>query len=1383
MPGSIDKVPRQFMGRGSDDVMAIPNLVDIQLSSYERLLQREPLREGRAPERQGLEEAFRDVFPIESPNGDMVLEYAGYSLDEDNIKFSEKECRTKGRNYEIPIKAKINLVFLQTGEIRQKEIYMGDIPLMTERGTFIINGAERVVVSQIHRSPGAIFSHEKGVYSSRIIPYRGAWLEFEIDQKKELIYAKIDRKKRLLATVFLRALGFDSREKIIDLFYRRATVAVSADSDAKSQLINKILARPVHRDGARLYRAGDKLLAHDVEELVNIGAASGREIDEKREEELDGIRQALEQLAMPETDYYETLQIERTASTVEVRQAKTRRLDEIDSEIRELRKGRPDHYETLGIGRDAKPEEIEAAFKQKIREVHPDTQHDSDSEDTKTVEDAKAVNRARDELSNPQKRKEHDSELDHPSEQQTELDLRLKELDARRKAITDAYGVLSISKKKKEYDSILEQQAELYARRKKIDDEYDVLAGAVDTLEVEIIDLDHPDSLHSTIVVNCFEREDTRPAGADDEDDELTREDAVLRVHQAIKPGEPITIDSAERDLHSMFFSSRRYDLGRVGRYKLNKKFDYAEPPETHTLVPDDIFKTMIMLTKVYIGEGNVDDIDHLGNRRIRSVGELLTNHLKIAFSRMERIAKERMSLKEADTIRPQDLVSIKPILATIKEFFGSSQLSQFMDQVNPLAELAHKRRLNALGPGGLSRDRAGFEVRDVHYTHYGRMCPIETPEGPNIGLIVSLANYAQVNDYGFLETPYRKVVDGRVTREIEHLSAIDEEKYFIAQADAPIDDDGKFTETLVPVRHGEEYVTIEPDSIQYMDVSPKQIISVSASLIPFLEHDDANRALMGSNMQRQAVPLITSEPPRVGTGMEEKTAYDSGVLVTAKRAGVVEYVSSERVKVRPDSPDQAAGGKDSGGPDADKPDVYDLLKYVRTNQDTCFLQKPVCRVGDRVAAGDVLADGPSTHAGELALGRNVIVALMPWNGYNYEDAILVSSRMVKDDVFTSIHIKEFKVEVRETKLGPEKITRDIPNTAEDAFEHLDEEGIARVGAKVKPGSILVGKVTPKSETDSTPEFKLLNSIFGEKAKEVRDTSKRVSAHGVEGTVIDVLRMRRSDGDDLNPGVEEEVRVYVASKRKLQEGDKMAGRHGNKGVVARVLPEEDMPFMADGTPVDVVLNPLGVPSRMNLGQIMEAELGWAGLLLDEWYATPVFQSASNEMIEAKLAEAGLPATSKITLYDGLTGEPFENPVTCGVTYLMKLSHLVDDKMHSRSTGPYSLVTQQPLGGKAQNGGQRLGEMEVWALEAYGAANTLRELLTVKSDDMQGRAKVYESIVKGEPFESDGIPESFNVLVQELRGLALDITIFDGKGQEVPLTERDDELITRAEARF
>jgi DNA-directed RNA polymerase subunit beta len=692
------------------------------------------------------------------------------------------------------------------------------------------------------------------------------------------------------------------------------------------------------------------------------------------------------------------------------------------------------------------------------------------------------------------------------------------------------------------------------------------------------------------------------------------------------------------------------------------------------------------------------------------------------------------------------------------------------MDQVNPLAELTHKRRLNALGPGGLSRDRAGFEVRDVHYTHYGRMCPIETPEGPNIGLIVSLANYTRVNDYGFLETPYRKVKDGLATKEIEYLSAIDEEKFFIAQANTPLDESGKFLEKLIPVRKGGDYSTRKAKEIQYMDVSPKQIISVSTSLIPFLEHDDANRALMGSNMQRQAVPLLAPEPPRVGTGMERKTAYDSGVAVIAVRAGKVTYVSSEKILVKPD---RAEG---------EEQDEYRLIKFQRTNQDTCFNQKPIVAPGQKVAKGEVIADGPATYNGELALGRNVLVAFMPWNGYNYEDAILISENLVREDKYTSMHIKEFQVEVRETKLGPEKLTRDIPNASENSVEQLDDEGIIRIGAEVKSGSILVGKVTPKSETDSTPEFKLLNSIFGEKAKDVRDTSLRVP-HGIEGTVIDVQRLKRSEGDELNPGVEEVVKILIAAKRKLQEGDKMAGRHGNKGVIARVLPVEDMPFMEDGTPVDVVLNPLGVPSRMNLGQIMETELGWAGMRLGEWYATPVFQSATNEMIEAKLKEAQLPVNSKVVLYDGQSGEPFENPVTVGYIYMMKLHHLVDDKMHARSTGPYSLVTQQPLGGKAQFGGQRLGEMEVWALEAYGAANTLQELLTIKSDDMTGRAKIYESIVKNETFANAGIPESFNVLVQELRGLALDISIYDAKGKQIALTERDEELINRQGSRF
>ncbi|GAB1483493.1 DNA-directed RNA polymerase subunit beta [Treponema sp.] len=1159
-------VNRTYLGKEITDVMELPDLIDIQVSSYERFLQRERLKKGERPEHQGLEEAFRTTFPIESPNGDMILEYEYYNFDEGNIKFSEQECKQKGLTYAVPLKSRINLIFQQTGEIRQKEIYMGDIPIMTDRGTFIINGAERVVVSQIHRSPGVIFSHEKGIYSSRIIPYRGSWLEFEIDQKRELVYAKIDRKKRILGSIFLRALGFESREDIINVFYKTEIVKIIDKREEKEKLVGRVLAKAVWIDNEgepkKIYRAGEKLHPHDLDELI-----------------LNAIE------------------------------------------------------------------------------------------------------------------------------------------------------------------------------------------------KIEVIDFTAEGSLNSPMILNCFEREEIKFIKEDPNRDEPSKEDALSTVYAVLMPGEPITVEAAEKDLLGMFFTSRRYDLGKVGRYKLNKKFDFDPPVTDFTLTKPDVIATMKFLIQVYIGDSNVDDIDHLGNRRVRSVGELMANTLKTAFSRMERIAKERMSLKETDTIKPQDLISIKPVVAAIKEFFGSSQLSQFMDQVNPLAELTHKRRLNALGPGGLSRDRAGFEVRDVHYTHYGRMCPIETPEGPNIGLIVSLANYTRVNEYGFLETPYRKVVKGKASRDIEYLSAMDEDKYYIAQASAKLESTGSFTDKQISCRRQGDYTTRAPEELQYMDVSPKQIISVSASLIPFLEHDDANRALMGSNMQRQAVPLIFPEPPRVGTGMEAKCAYDSGVLVKAKRAGVVVNVTAEEVTIR------------SEGSKGDEAlDRYPLVKYQKTNQDTCYNQRPIVQYGEQITKGQVIADGPATKDGELALGRNILVGFMPWNGYNYEDSILISERVVKEDMFTSIHIKEFATEVRETKLGPEKITRDIPNTSEKSLDNLDAEGIIIVGAKVRSGDILVGKVTPKSETETTPEFKLLNSIFGEKAKEVRDSSLRVP-HGIEGTIIDIQRLKRTEGDDLNPGVDEVVKVLIATKRKLREGDKMAGRHGNKGVVARILPQEDMPYMEDGTPLDICLTPLGVPSRMNIGQLLETELGWAASTLGEWYSTPVFQSPTTEQIEDKLKEAGLPVTSKTKLRDGRTGEMFINPVFCGVIYFLKLHHLVDDKMHARSTGPYSLVTQQPLGGKAQFGGQRLGEMEVWALEAYGAANTLQELLTIKSDDMTGRSKIYEAIVKGEPSTTAGIPESFNVLVQELRGLALDMTIYDAKGKQIPLTERDDELITKQGSNF
>ncbi|MDR0598962.1 MAG: DNA-directed RNA polymerase subunit beta [Treponema sp.] len=1200
MVKSKKNAKRSYVGRDIYDVMELPDLVDIQLCSYERFLQRDKIRGGEKPNEQGLEEVFQATFPIESPNGDMVLEYEYYSLDEEHVKFTELDCKQKGLTYSIPLKARINLIFQQTGEIRQKDIYMGDIPVMSERGTFIINGAERVVVSQIHRSPGVIFSHEKGIYSSRIIPYRGSWLEFEIDQKRELIYAKIDRKKRILGTIFLRALGYETREDMIRAFYSVETFKVKDDKETREKITGKVLASPVWVKA----EGGDGAGASGEEPGAGEGRQSGGRAD--------------------------------------------------------LHPGMKKLYRT---GEKLHPHNVDELL---------------------------------------------------------------------------AHGVKAI----------------------------------------EVIEFEKEESLNSPMLLNCFEREEIKFVKEDSSRDEPTREEALAAVYSVLMPGESITVEAAEKDLLGMFFTSRRYDLGKVGRYKLNKKFDFKPPLEDFTLTRQDVIATMKHLIKVFVGDAVIDDIDHLGNRRVRSVGELMANAMKVAFSRMERIAKERMSLKETDTIKPQDLISIKPVVAAIKEFFGSSQLSQFMDQVNPLAELTHKRRLNALGPGGLSRDRAGFEVRDVHYTHYGRMCPIETPEGPNIGLIVSLANYTRVNEYGFLETPYRKVNRGRATSDIEYLSAMDEDRYYIAQASAKLHDNGTFADEQVSCRRQGDYTTRSPEEIHYMDVSPKQIISVSASLIPFLEHDDANRALMGSNMQRQAVPLVFPEAPRVGTGMEGKCAYDSGVLIKARRSGTVLRVTAGEVTIRPDN------SKVNPGPQTipEGLDVYPLAKYQRTNQDTCYNQRPVVKLGDKVAAGQVIADGPATKDGELALGRNILVGFMPWNGYNYEDSILISERVVKEDMFTSIHIKEFVTEVRETKLGPEKITRDIPNTSEKSLDNLDAEGIICVGAKVWSGDILVGKVTPKSETETTPEFKLLNSIFGEKAKEVRDSSLRVP-HGIDGTIIDIQRLKRSEGDDLNPGVDEVVKVLIATKRKLREGDKMAGRHGNKGVVARILPEEDMPYMDDGTPLDICLTPLGVPSRMNIGQLLETELGWAASTLDEWYSTPVFQSPSAGDIEQKLKEAGLPVTSKTILRDGRTGEPFVNPIFCGVIYFLKLHHLVDDKMHARSTGPYSLVTQQPLGGKAQFGGQRLGEMEVWALEAYGAANTLQELLTIKSDDMTGRSKIYEAIVKGEPSTTAGIPESFNVLVQELRGLALDMTIYDNKGKQIPLTERDEELITKSGSNF
>lgn len=1193
------------------DYDQIPDLIEIQFKSYDWFLQHAAGDTSRAM--QGLQAVFSETFPIESPNEDMVLEYVSYSLGDP--RWDEEECKNRGTTYAVPLKAIIRLINKLTGEVREQSVYMGDLPVMTEQGTFVINGAERVVVSQLHRSPGIFFFYdaEKRVYSARVIPYRGSWLELELDTKGIMV-ARIDRKKKFPATLLLKAMGYGSEEEVLKLFYKIESLKLAS-------LTGKDLKKIIGR------RLAARVLNPESDEIIMY---AGEKINE---DNLDIIKE-----------------------------------------------------------------------------------------------------------------------------------MKIKELKL----------------------------------------------------------LVFPTGKDDVIIINCLEKEGTE-----------TQEAALQKFHSLMRPGEPFNPENAKADLNRLFFSEKSYDLGGVGRYKINNKFAYHNPKEfngvdTRALRPEDIIETMRYFVNLIneVPEYHFDDIDHLGNRRVRSVGELLMNQLKVGFSRMERVVKERMTVQDIDVITPQALISIKPIMAVINEFFGSSQLSQFMDQTNPLAELTHKRRLNALGPGGLSRERAGFEVRDIHYSHYGRMCPIETPEGPNIGLIVSMSSYCRVNPYGFLETPYRKVANGKVSEKIEYLTADIEERYNVAQANAPVGDDGAFKTKSVSCRKRGDFPFVGPEEVQYMDMAPLQVVSVSTSLIPFLEHDDANRALMGSNMQRQAVPLLVDEAPYVGTGIEEKAAYDSRNCVVAKTDGTVIRVDSNKITIRPS--------------DKKQEDItFTLKKFKRSNQGTCVNQRPVAvtfnapadgkvkvtsdaiefqgegdpivfklkqgdmefhpmvktgasvKHGDLLAGqavygehrdaggllkkkGTVLADGHSIDNGRLALGKNVLVAFMPWEGYNFEDAILISERVVKEDVFTSIHIDEYEIQARETKLGQEIITRDIPNLSDKAFRDLDENGVIRVGAEVKSGDILVGMVTPKGESDLTPEYKLLHSIFGEKAREVRDTSLRMP-NGSEGVVIDIKKYSREAGDELPAGVEAMVKVFVAKKRKLQVGDKMAGRHGNKGVVAKVLPEEDMPFLQDGTIVDIVLNPLGVPSRMNIGQIFETMLGFAGNRLGIKFETPVFDGGDEPIIEKHLKDAGLPTDCKFQLYDGRNGLPFEGKVFCGYIYMLKLAHLVDDKIHARSTGPYSLVTQQPLGGKAQFGGQRLGEMEVWALEAYGASHTLQELLTVKSDDMLGRARIYEAIVKGVHSIRAGVPESFNVLMQELRGLALDVALYNQQDERVELSEIEDEL--------
>ena len=1154
-----------------DEVLDMPNLIEVQKNSYKRFLQED------------LKEVLADVSPITDYSENLVLEFVDYSLD-GTPKNSVERCKERDLTYAAPLKVFVRLKNRETGEIKESDVFMGDFPLMTEHGTFIINGAERVIVSQLVRSPGAYFDVQidkagKRLYSAQIIPNRGAWLEYETDSN-DVLWVRIDRARKLPITVLLRALGYGTDQEITDLLGEDerllTTIARSDATKTQTQGLLEIYKRqkpgePPTEDGAR---------------------------------------------ALLRSLFFD-----------------------------------PKRYDLMRVGR--------YKFNKKLG------------------------------------------------------------VAARIAGQTAAEDIVSpIS------GEVLAAKGDVITREK---------AKEIQNAGVNVVLLQCENNVvHKVIGNNFVDAANFLPFNPKDAGIlEMVHLPTLLRVMEGVEPE----------------------DLKRV------------ITENAHDLVPkhiiiDDIVASVSYLLGLPYGVGVTDDIDHLGNRRLRSVGELLQNQVRIGLSRLERVVRERMAIQDANDVKPGDLINIRPVSAAIKEFFGSSQLSQFMDQPNPLAELTHKRRLSALGPGGLNRDRAGMEVRDVHYSHYARICPIETPEGPNIGLIGSLATYARINEYGFVEAPYRYVdkANGVVTDKIVYMTADEEDDYKVGQAKEPLTEDGHFVNNRVIVRWRDETIEVPAAQVDYIDVSPKQVVSVSTAMIPFLENDDANRALMGCNMQRQAVPLLVPEAPIVGTGMEYKAAHDSGVVLLSKHAGTVYSVASDEVVIQ-----DALGVKHS----------YHLTKFARSNQGTCINQRPRVRQGERVEIGDLLADGPSTENGEIALGRNMLIGFMTWEGYNYEDAVLISERLVKEDQYTSIHIEEYESEARETKLGPEEITRDIPNVGEDAIKDLDENGIIRIGAEVRSGDILVGKVTPKGETELTAEERLLRAIFGEKAREVRDTSLKVP-HGEGGIIVDVKIFNRENKDELSPGVNEMVRVYIAQKRKISVGDKMSGRHGNKGVVSRILREEDMPFLPDGTPLDIVLNPLGVPSRMNIGQVLEVHLGIAAKKLGWHVATPVFDGASEEDIEDCLEKAGLRRDGKTILYDGRTGDPFENPVTVGYMYFLKLHHLVDDKMHARSTGPYSLVTQQPLGGKAQFGGQRFGEMEVWALEAYGAANTLQEILTVKSDDVVGRVKTYEAIVKGQNIPTPGVPESFKVLIKELQSLALDVKVLGDDHQEIEIRELDDE---------